>query len=446
MKRSMNRREFLKLSAAGATLLPMLSANNLLAAQTSDEYKAIVVIYLKGGADVFNMVAPIDDAHQAYADARGGIGLPKESLLPISDQYGMRENMQAMQQLYAQQKLAIIANVGTLLKPVTAAEVKAGAAIPFELFAHNTQRRQWMFADAKGQTKNGWASRIADNYYSTPNPYSNINVAGTKNLLQYGGKADALQFENAFISPDTMTYYGFGPKSGGGELGKVYQELYENKRNDPHKLMAEFAKERVNQLNLPLKLLNLFDGVQEFEGFSTGTHETGKPLGSQLELVAKILSVKDNFPNKTNRQIFFVDHHGWDTHDKDNESLVGYLSESLGAFQNALQKLGIEEQVTTITASEFGRSITANNSGTDHGWGSHAFVMGGAVKGGQIFGEMPLLSKDSPDFWQDRLVPSTSIDQYLSTIVRWFGATESELASIFPNLTTFTPHDMGFMT
>ena len=441
----MNRRDFLKFSAASASMLPLLSSSQIKAAQTSDDYKAIVVVYLKGGADVFNMVAPIDDAYQAYASARGGIGLPKEGLLPISNQYGMRQNMQAMQQLYAQQKLAIIANVGTLVKPVSAAQVEAGAPVPFELFAHNTQRLQWMFGDAQGGSKNGWAARLADNFYSTPNPYFNINVAGVKNFVQYGGKAEALKFADASISPDTMTYYGFGPKSGGGELGKVYQALYEDKQNNTHKLMAEFAKIRVNELNLPVKLNGLFEGVETFEGFSSGVHQAGRPLGSQLELAAKILSVKDNFPNKTRRQIFFVDHHGWDTHDKDNEYHVGYLSESLGAFQKALQKLGLEEQVTTITVSEFGRSLTANNAGTDHGWGSHAFVMGGAVKGGNIFGNMPVLSKDSPDFWQERLVPSTAMETYLSTVVRWFGATEDELASIFPNLSAFSNQDMGFL-
>ncbi len=174
-------------------------------------------------------------------------------------------------------------------------------------------------------------------------------------------------------------------------------------------------------------------------------HETGVSLGKQLELIAKILSIKDNFPGQKKRQIFFVNHHGWDTHNGDNKHQVGYLSDSLGAFNDALEQMGIENQVTTFTISDFGRSLTSNGSGTDHGWGGHAFVMGGAVKGGDIFGKMPAMRKDSPDAVSNRMIPTTSVEQYLATIVKWFGATENELNAIFPNLGTFTQKDMGFM-
>ena len=445
----MNRRSFMKKTALGASLLPFVGLAEMLeAADVGGDYKAIVVVLLEGGADVFNMIAPNNDAYSAYEDVRGGIALPEvDHLLDIGGGWGMRENMGNMQELYHHQKLAIIANVGTLIEPVTAAEVAAGSKpVPFELFAHNTQRAQWMFGDATGNSRSGWAARTADTLYTEGNPYFNINVSDVNNHLQYGGKEEALHFDDAYISPDSMKYYGFGPMSGGGELGKVYYDLYDNQKNSSNKLMQALAKKRISKMNLPDDLEGVFDNVDtSIQAFGTGVHEVGKPLGAQLEVVAKILSIaKTNGFKGKKRQIFFVNQHGWDTHDSDNEHQVGYLSESLGTFQQELDRMGMGNQVTTMTISDFGRSLTSNNAGTDHGWGSHAFVMGGAVKGGNIYGTMPTLSKDSSDFWSDRMVPTTAMESYLATVVQWFGARDSELNAIFPNLHNFTKN-MGFM-
>jgi len=452
MMEALNRRDFLKQTLAGvASISPfaaMLSSlSQLEAAEVSGEYRALVVVLLEGGADVFNMIAPRqDDAYNAYKHVRQHLSLSKESLLPLTDDYGMRENMESMQKLFNDKKLALIANVGTLVKPTTLQQIKEGSAIlPQQLFAHNTQRDLWMLGSAKKALKNGWAARTADAFYQTPNPYVNITVAGN-NLMQLGGKAEAMAFDNAYISPDTMRYYGFGPESGGSVLGNVYQDIYEAHKASAHTLMQTFAEKRVDKLEMQEKLGGvLFEGVAEFDGFDTGVHEVGKPLGKQLETVAKILSVRENFPGKPTRQIFFVNHHGWDTHDSDNEHQAGYLSDSLGAFYDALHQMGIEDQVTTLTISDFGRSLSPNGAGTDHGWGSHAFVMGGAVKGGEIYGTMPRLEPDSPDAWIDRMIPTTSMESYLATVVKWMGANESELDTIFPNRHAFAFKDMGFM-
>ena len=448
MKKRMDRRSFIKTTAMGASLLPFAGLAQMLeAAEADGEYKAIVVVLLEGGADVFNMIAPNNDAYAAYADARGAIALPKESLLDIGSGWGMRENMGAMQTLYGDNKLAIVANVGTLVEPVTAAEVAAGSkSVPFELFAHNTQRAQWMFGDATGNSRSGWAARTADSFYTEGNPYFNINAADVHNHLQYGGKNEALHFDDAYISPDTMKRYGFGPMSGSGELGKVYYDLYKNQENSPNKLMRALAKKRIAKMDLPDSLEGIFDDVDSsIQEFDTGVHEVGKPLGAQLEVVAKILSVAKTAGFKgRKRQIFFVNQHGWDTHDSDNGHQVAYLSQSLGVFQQELDRMGMGQQVTTMTISDFGRSLTSNNAGTDHGWGSHAFVMGGAVKGGAIYGAMPTLSRDSSDFWSERMVPSTAMESYLATVVKWFGASSDDLKNIFPNLKSFAVKDMGF--
>ncbi len=451
MKKQLDRRDFLKRSLAGAAgispLMTMFGAlQELEAAETGGEYRAIVCVLLEGGADVFNMIAPRDSSYEGYKAVRKHLALEKESLLPLTETYGLRDNMGTMQRLFEERKLAVIANVGTLVRPTTRKEIEEGSAVlPAQLFAHNTQRDLWMLGNAKEALRDGWAARAGDIFYPEPNPYFNVNVSDVNSLMLSGGRVEAIHFDDAYISPDTMRSYGFGPESGGGTLGKVYQKLYESRQKDRNRLMAAFTKKRVSELERPDTLAGLFDGVQDFDGFTTGVHETGKPLGKQLEIIAKILSVKDDFPGQRKRQIFFADHHGWDTHDSDNEHQAGYLSDSLDAFQNALEVMGIADKVTTFTISDFGRSLSPNGAGTDHGWGSHAFVTGGAVKGGEIYGRMPQLVPDSPDAWSDRMIPTTAMESYLATIVKWFGATEKELDGIFPNRHAFGMTDMGFL-
>lgn len=453
------RRDFLKKSIISLSLASPLmgllgSLEKLEAAQVDGEYKAIVCVLLEGGCDSFNMIVPTQDsAYNDYKSVRGDIALNQNELLAFSHTnlnglntlaYGMRDNMTQMNQLFTDKKLSIIANVGTLVNPVTKNDVLNGINLPSQLFSHNSQRALWMMGNAKDIETSGWAGRTADVFYPTPNPYFNITVGGN-NIMQSGGNAESYEFREASISPNTMEFYGFGPKSGGGDLGTVYQDIYEQQENINHKLFSTFAKRRVAELSHQITLENLFDGVESFDGFTSGVHETGVPLGEQLELVAQILSVKDNFPGAKKRQIFFVNHHGWDTHDGDNEAQVAYLNDSLDTFNTALEAMGVENNVTTFTISDFGRSLTSNGVGTDHGWGGHAFVMGGAVNGGDIFGTMPAMEKDSPDAWSDRVIPTTSVDSYLATIVKWFGATETELDTIFPNLNAFSQRDMGFM-
>ncbi len=455
MKKQNNRREFLKHTLSSAVSLSPLMAllgslDKLEASNISGDYKAIVCILLEGGADSFNMIAPIqNDAYEKYKEVRKNIALKQDSLLKITNEYGFRDNMLAMQNLFKRNKLAVVANVGTLIEPITPKEVLNNSKpVPFELFAHNTQRNQWFMADSTGNSKSGWAGRAIDYFYTQgekASTYGNINVSDVNTIMFYGGRKEAIHFNEANISSDTMKNYGFGPESGGSDLGEVYQSIYESKKDSKHKMMAEFAKKRVAELNLPYELEGLFDNVKDFNGFDTGVHEVGKPLGMQLELVAQILSVKDNFPDNPKRQIFFVNHHGWDTHDSDNEHQVEYLSKSLGAFQNALEELGIENNVTTFTISDFGRSLSPNSAGTDHGWGSHAFVMGGAVMGGKIYGTMPKIEIDSPDAWYDRLVPTISVESYLATLMKWFGASSEDLNNIFPNLKNFPIKDVGYM-
>ena len=455
MNPNKKRRDFLKQSVAGSlgialSTLPS-NATETVPHSTSDSgYKALVCVLLEGGADTFNMLIPRQrKSYRKYRRLRGELAVARETLLPIDTEYGFRGNMGEMQRLYREKKLAVVANVGTLVEPVTPRQVREGSKkIPFELFAHNTQRKQWMFADATGNTHNGWGARAADRLYATSDParsYCAINTADINTFLFSGGRKDPLHFTEPSISPDTMRRYGFGPESGGAAFGRVYQHLYALQQSNRNPLQATMARQRIHELNLPVKLEGLFDGVRDFDGFTTGVHEVGKPLGSQLELVAQTLSVKDRFPARPRRQIFFVDHHNWDTHDSDNEHQAGYLSDSLGAFQKAMEELEMEEEVTLLTLSDFGRSLTPNGAGTDHGWGTFAFVMGGAVNGGNIYGKMPRIQRNSPDAWYDRLVPALSMESYLATLLAWMGLSEDELDLVLPNLRNFPTRNLGFM-
>jgi len=447
MIKQLNRRDFIKNTALGISIMPFMGLGSFLKAGNIDgEYKAIVVVLLEGGADVFNMIAPNNDDYNLYAEARGSIALKKDTLLDIGNGIGMRNTMHEIHNLYSKNKLAIVSNVGTLIEPVQKDQIiNHNAKVPFELFAHNTQRKQWMFGGSSSDLRNGWGARTADILYPQGNPFCNINTSDVNNNLQYGSIGGSTHFDEAFVSPDTIEHYGFGPMSGGGELGKIYKKLYEQQKNSSNRLMSAFAKKRVDKMNSPDKLLDLYNFENSnISPFDNGVHEIGRPLGKQLETVAKLIEAKTS-DSKLNRQIFFVNHHGWDTHDSDNEHLTSYLSKSLGEFQNTIDSLGKGKNVTTITISDFGRSLTSNNAGTDHGWGSHTFVMGGAVKGGKIYGKLPVLNRESDDFWDDRMIPTTSVESYLSTVVKWFGVGDNELNEIFPSLKKFSIRNMDFM-
>jgi uncharacterized protein (DUF1501 family) len=166
-------------------------------------------------------------------------------------------------------------------------------------------------------------------------------------------------------------------------------------------------------------------------------------------MVAKLMAVRDNLDSNITRQVYFVGLGGWDTHDNQSSKhygLLQHLSKSLHAFNSTLEELGLQNQVTTFTASEFGRSLTPNNDGTDHGWGGHNLIMGGSVKGGDIFGTMPKLEIDSPDVLKNgRVIPTTSVEQYSATLARWFGLSSSEINTVFPNLHRFNTNNLGFL-
>ncbi|MFK8081232.1 MAG: DUF1501 domain-containing protein [Granulosicoccus sp.] len=455
-----NRRDFLRWNLAlAASLAPGLGIVNAMrpvhAASISGGYKALVCVYLAGGNDSFNMFVPYGgSAHSAYATARQDLAIPTADLIPVDPvsggtiRHGFHENMPAMADLFDQGSLAVAANVGTLIRPITKSQYESNASsVPAHLFSHNDQSDRWMAADASNRYGQGWAGRMMDMLYdnaAVPRPSPSISIGGN-NLWQSGRDVRLFEMSAGGVSSAHLPWH-----EGPFKLQDAYEQVSAaGKRNDSlfvaeHALRQERAIEFSRYVNAAL------EGAPDFEGVFGGD-----PLSAQLRMVARLIAVRDLLdPDRTvNRQVYFVQIGGWDTHAEQNgdtesnhPNLLGVLSGALGAFQSALDSVDMRDQVTTFTATEFGRSLTPNGSGTDHGWGGHSLVMGGAVSGNAVYGTLPELAIDSDDTVENnRIIPSTSVDQYGATLARWFGMNESELNNLFPNLGNFQDRDMGFM-
>ena len=397
-----NRREFLKTTAltAAATV-----ASPLFASQKStagEDYKALVCVLLEGGADTVNMVIPKADLSEylQYAKVRPHTAHNREQIRTLKGtNYGLHPRMSRMQRLYNYDNLAVVANVGTLSRPLSLAEsrqAKEAADVyehPEQLFSHAAQRDLWMHT---GNTENGWAARVAD---LMQEDHINISVGGL-NTMQYGGKQESIV---------------------------VHDDIY-----GTHPMLEKVRKARVD---------TYFDKDESTEG---------KSLGEQLDMVVDLIEHRkvENFPK---RQIFFVSYSGWDLHNAPSDGTtaaqvdakVAYMDKSFGEFFSALKKLGLSEKVTTFTISDFGRSIEA--TGEDHGWGGHAFVIGGAVKSG-IYGKMPEIARNSPDALANgALIPTLSAEQYMAPLVAWLGDGKINLNHVFPNLAKFSDKKLNFL-
>jgi uncharacterized protein (DUF1501 family) len=460
--KQLNRRAFIKWNlAAAAGLSSSFSCLNGLrsahAADLSGGYKALVCVYLAGGNDAFNMFLPRSTTeYNDYAAVRQHLAVPQTQLLPVSPatfsdgaDYGFHPNMPAIQTLFNQGALAVIANVGTLVRPITKLEYENQLTeIPPQLFSHNDQTDLWMLGNANTSNGLGWAGSMMDLIYpninTAPKPSPNLSIAGN-NLWQSGNA-----FRPYEIHPDGIFPLSFPGHGGVYTLDQAYKDVYALGlgASGGHKMVSEHVRIQQRETQFSNLVGNALTNAPGFtQPFGGGA------LQQQLEMVAKLIAVRDQLDSTALRQVFFVQLGGWDTHASQNAAiatshpnLLSQVSQSLDSFYAALTELGMENQVTTFTASEFGRSLTPNGDGTDHGWGGHSLVMGGAVTGNDIYGSMPQLSIDSADAVEEgRIIPTTSVDQYSATLAGWFGLTPSELNTLFPNLVNFSNADLGFM-
>ena len=464
------RRHFLKTAGAfgASALLPGLSVLEADAQGTSD-YKALVCVFLYGGNDGNNMIVPYTSTeYSAYAAARGapsdnGLALARGSLLPLSLQSGspshaFHPSMTGLQGLWNQGKVTALFNVGTLVRPLTKAQFIADATLgPIQLLSHTDQQIQVQNASADFVIASGWGGRIADHVSSSSTGALPIafSVGAGNVLMLTGDKVNSVQVPSAGVGVGNLDLDNIDMSSPASAAR--YNALKQVSALQPSELLiATLGGLQSDSLNLRESLNPIISGSSALSSHFTDV--SNSYLGQPLLQVAKIIEKRSNL-GAPGRQIFFVGHGPYDTHNGQlpfQADMLAELSACLSDFYQATAALGLADRITTFTMSDFGRSLRANGgAGSDHAWGNHQLIMGGAVKGNATFGNFPQQVLGGPDdvgngTWLSSgtgtWLPTTSIEQYGATLATWFGVNAADLNTVFPNLKNFASANMGFMT
>jgi uncharacterized protein (DUF1501 family) len=435
----MNRRHFIKhagITTASATQLSLLgSAAN---AAAGSDYCAMVCVLLAGGADSFNMLVPYDSSRYAdYATTRSDLALPRETLLPLNvneangNQYAVHPGMAEIQSLFNQGDLSFIANVGPLAEPTSRAQYDAGTNdLPLGLFSHSDQIAVWQTSLSGERARTGVAGRMAD-LLSTRidnGPISmNVSMSGT-NLLQTG---------------TSVSGYSVDPRDGVreiGGLGDPDNDVFTNAFNRLLSINFEdpFRRAYAQKISTTIESGNLMSEALAIAPV-LNTEFSDAPFSVALAQIAKVISARASLGAR--RQTFFITVGGWDHHDEviNNQArMLPEICRGLSEFHAALTEMELLNAVTTFTISDFGRTLTSNGKGSDHGWGGNTMVMGGGINGGQILGDFPDLSLGNElDLGRGRFLPTTSTDELYAELALWFGVQESELDLVLPNIRRF---------
>ncbi len=401
----------------------------------SGDYKALVCVMLGGGNDSFNMLIPTNQTqYDTYANVRTNLAIPQADILGLNGvEYGLHPALQGMQSLYNNETLSFISNVGTLIEPVTKDEVwNNDTKLPLGLFSHSDQTRQWQTGLPHERSSVGWGGKIADligDQNNNQNISMNLSLNGG-NVFQTGGNTvpytlDRNEGSVGIIGYENNWIFNEARSQGiDNMLDAQYEDLFKKTYVD----VIKIAKDANIQVTEALNSLPEMSTSFSDNDFSTS-----------LSMVAKMIASRDILDVK--RQIFFVEFGGWDHHDEvidaQNE-MYGILGNGLQEFNNAMTELNMNDCVTTFSLSEFGRTMTSNGNGTDHGWGGNVFAMGGPVRGGRIFGTYPDLALNSDlEIGGGVYLPTTSCDEYFSELALWLGVTPSSLVDLFPNVGNF---------
>lgn len=492
------RRAFLRragqLAFTGAALPTALNlaAMGEAAAFNATDYKALVCVFLFGGNDYANTVVPYDNAsYDLYSTIRGGAAgraaggialgqaaltptlLAPSTALPNGRQYALHPSMTGLANLFNTGDAAVMLNVGPLVVPLTRADYRSSNRalfpLPPKLFSHNDQQSVWQSSSPEGSTV-GWGGNLGDLALS-----NNANSNSLFTCMSVSGNT-------VFLSGDSALSYQVGT-GGAVKINSVSSNVYSSaavkaamaqitQQASSHRLENEYNHVTARAIGAEGAITTALASAAaadsstapnpSFAAFSP-TVMANNSLASQLKMVARLIAARGSLG--TRRQVFFVSIGGFDMHDgllNGHTNQLGRLSRAMTAFQESMVAIGMADQVTAFTASDFGRTLTSNGDGSDHGWGSHHLMVGGAVNGtaatqGRFYGSAPPVSvgdstTDANDQWhvgQGRLLPSTSVDQYAATLAKWFGVDAGEMAGILPNLNHFGgtgyPLDLGFM-
>jgi uncharacterized protein (DUF1501 family) len=492
----LSRRDLLQGAGAWASLMALGQAQ----AQTVSGYKALVCVFLAGGNDAYNTLLRTDSSSwQVYTtvrnqqpssiallpagaapDASKTVGSPEflGGVLPLSslggEQVAFHPKLTRLAALFnTDRKLAVLSNVGPLVNRLTKSEYEVATSpsaglsqtgLPKKLFSHNDQQNTWMAMAPEGVSK-GWGGKLMDGL-NPNNRFAAVTVAGNSVWLTGVNTRQYQLSTNGAIAVGGSTVYG------SSSVAAALKRITSNGLAGPsasstprssHVLMADLGAVGQRSIDAEAVLTSALaslpptdtrigpDARLQYTN-SAGAQATNS-LAVQLQTVARMIGIRSALGPA--RQVFFVQLGGFDTHDNQNSShaeLLARLDHGLAYFYESLKNLGVQDAVTTFTASEFGRSFTSNGDGTDHGWGGHHFILGGAVKGGRVYGSLPAYGLksatvntfDSPNqLFNGVLLPTTSVDQYAATLGKWFGV--SGLNVLFPNLSGFATSDLGFM-
>jgi len=449
-----SRRRFLKNVAAASVLGSGVGAMNgklgligsALAASSDyaglSDYKALVCVFLYGGSDSFNMFVPTEQtAYDRYALSRGSLGVAKEDLLlPQADsEIGFNPRMPNLKSHYDQGSLAVVSNVGNLIAPIVKSDYLADSSnIPVDLFAHNHQQEQWQKAMSSLPSSlvgSGWGGRMAD-LLSEANSNDRLpptfSMGGSNHWLPGNASTPIHLNVNTGIEPISFMNHSSGQTS--AIRAEVLSQIMNLPQSGPLQQQAALSMSRSISSAEEIKAaLGTSDNLQT-------PFNASSRLATQLRMVARLIAAQQALGMQ--RQIFFVGLGGWDTHDNQSARLPGLLTEldeSLADFYSTMEELDQENAVTTFTASDFGRTLTVNGDGSDHGWGGHYMIMGGAVNGGEVYGQLPSFVTGADDDAGDkgRVIPSLSINQFGASMASWMGLTDNDLADVFPDLSNF---------
>ena len=463
----LSRRSFLQRSAQLASLgaassyaLGLAGIGEAAAFNSADGYKALVCVFLLGGNDHNNMIIPYDPTNYAkYRAIRGlasdgsGVGLDRSALggtvlnhpstQTLTDDltYALAPSMPRLKARFDAGQMAPLLNVGPLVVPLTRAQYDSSNHTayprPAKLFSHNDQQSTWQSSMPEG-AQSGWGGRMGDlaMSHNTNAMFTGINATGNTVFLS-GERSAPYQISGS----GAVRIRGYDNRLMGSVEASAALRTILGQHNG-NVLAADYAQMTARSIEYGGFVNAALDSISLATDFGT---DNG--LADQLQLVARLIGARASLGVK--RQVFMVAMGGFDTHDGlagRHPALLAKLDSALEAFYQATVELGVADRVTTFTASDFGRTLSSNGDGSDHGWGSHHLVMGGAVQGGRFYGTAPHVSVDTPDqVKKGRLLPSSSVDQYSATLAKWFGVAASEMASVAPNIGNFATPDIGFM-
>jgi uncharacterized protein (DUF1501 family) len=438
---TINRRALLKTlgaSAAGLGALTMLGRMSAVASAAED-YRAVVCLFMYGGNDANNMVIPYDadaQGYNLYAQGRTPVlALPRDQLLPVTlantqgRSYALHPAMGAMQTLVNNGKAAVLANIGTLTAPLTKAQWDNGTGSkPMNLFSHSDQQQAWQTGTPDGTFKSGWAGRLAEleaslGVNTTNALYATLSVAGNTTFLN-GNQTSAFK-----VSPAGNFGFDFyDPNNSSDPVSLAVGEMIASQRG--HYMEQTWLRTISRSVDNQKVINSALNGAGNVAATFANTD-----LGRQLQMIARLIASRNALGLK--RQAYFCSIGGFDTHGDDQlirqQERFTEISNAVSAFYNATVQLGVSENTTLFTASDFNRNLPSNGKGSDHAWGSHHFVVGGGVKGAQMVGSFPNLTIGGPDdAGNGAWIPTTSVDQLGASMAQWFGVSQTNSDLLFP--------------